>query len=240
VSASSDNERDSGQNRRRYRRYAVADLQGVLELAHPARVIDLSRSGAAIETSERLSPGRSYRLQLERPDAPATSTTARVAWCRLTGTVDLGGDESSPLYRAGLHFDQELSGADTELLDRLEATAREGVDIRLQARYKLSDLASTLLLRDRSTFEVRTLSRGGMGAEMEYSPRVGAMLEFVLPLDEPVEVRGRVADVSPAEEDPRRFLVGIEFVALHTKSQALLDSYLDRLRSEGPRPPVSG
>ena len=39
-----------------------------------------------------------------------------------------------------------------------------------------------------------------MGAEMEYSPRIGSMLDFVLPLDEPLELRGRVADVNPAAE----------------------------------------
>ena len=230
----------SGQDRRRHRRYAVAELAGVLEFAHPAKVVDLSRSGASVETTERLAPGRAYRLQLEHADAPPTSTTGRVVWCRLTGTVDLGGGESSPLYRAGLHFEQDLAEPDAELLDRLDESAREGVDIRMQARYKLSDLASTLLLRDRSTFEVRTLSRAGMGAEMEYGPRVGALLDFVLPLDEPIEVRGRVADVTPAAENPRRFLVGLEFVGVHTRGQALLDRYIDRLRGEAAEPRSGG
>ena len=58
---------------------------------------------------------------------------------------------------------------------------------------------------------------------MEYSPRVGSMLEFVLPLDEPLELRGRVADVNPAAENPTRFLVGVEFVSVSPLAQGQLD-----------------
>ena len=225
------------QDRRYHRRYQVVELAGILELTQPAKIVDLSRSGTAVETTERLVPGRKYRLQIEGANGSSTATTGRVVWCKLTGTVDVGGGETAPMYRAGLHFDQDLMEPAAEVLDRLDEAGRQGLDIRMQARYKLSDLASTLLLRDRATFEVRTLSRSGMGAEMEYSPRVGALLEFVLPLDEPVELRGRVADVDAAEEDPRRFLVGIEFVGLAPRVQALLDRYLDRLRTGEPESP---
>jgi hypothetical protein len=116
------------------------------------------------------------------------------------------------------------------MLDRLEADEFAGIDTRLSARYKMSDLASTLLLRDRATFEVRTLSRGGIGAELDYRPRVGSMLELVLPLDEPVEVRGRVVAVDPATEDPARFLVRIEFVGLTAPAQDQVDRYIGQLR----------
>jgi hypothetical protein len=71
-----------------------------------------------------------------------------------------------------------------------------------------------------------------MGAEMEYSPRVGSMLEFVLQLDEPVDIRGRVADVNPAAEDPTRFLVGIEFVSVAPRAQGQIDRYLESLRAK--------
>jgi hypothetical protein len=219
------------QDRRHHRRYRVADLSGTLQFSHPARVIDLSRSGAAIETSERLAPGRTYSLQLGEVESGVTSTTARVIWCKLTGTRESSDGDSIPIYRAGLEFEGVLAEPASLLLDQLDDDGLAGVDTRLQARYKMSDLASTLLLRDRAGFEVRSLSRAGMGAEMEYSPRVGSMLEFVLPLDEPVEIKGRVADVVPAEEDPRRFLVGIEFVGLGSVAQIQLDRYIARLRT---------
>jgi hypothetical protein len=66
-----------------------------------------------------------------------------------------------------------------------------------------------------------------MGAEMEYSPRVGSMLEFVLPLDEPIELRGRVADVVPAPENPTCYVVGIEFVNVPPLIQGRIDRFLD-------------
>ena len=220
------------QDRRRQRRFRVAQLAGTLQFTHPAKIVDLSRSGAAVETTERLAPGRTYSLQLQGDAGVNTSTVGRVIWCKLTGMEETDGGESTPIYRAGLEFEGVLPAPAVEILDRMDEASLAGIDTRLRARYKLSDLASTLLLRDRATFEVRTLSSGGMGAEMEYSPRIGSMLEFVLPLDEPVEVRGRVVDVNPAEENARRFLVGIEFVGLAPSQQGHLDRYIERLRAD--------
>jgi hypothetical protein len=217
---------------RQYRRFRVADLHGTLQFAHPAVVLDLSRSGIAVESAERLVPGRTYPLQLEGRDGLLITTSARVVWCKLTGTCENEDGEAAPVYRAGLEFQGVLPEAAGRLFDELEASTVEDVGINLRARYKLSDLASTLLLRGQSTFDVRTMSRNGMGAEMEYSPRVGSMLEFVLPLDEPLELRGRVADVNPAAENPTRFLVGIEFVSVPPLAQGRIDRYLESLRAK--------
>jgi len=214
---------------RQHRRHRVADLHGTLQFAHPATVIDLSRSGIAVESAERLVPGRIYPLQLEGRDGLLITTSARVVWCKLTGTLENEDGDSAPVFRAGLEFQGVLPDAATRLFDRLEQTSSAGVGSHLKARHKLSDLASTLLRRDQATFVVRSLSRRGMGAEMEYSPRLGSMLDFVLPLDEPVELRGRVADVSPAPEDPRHFMVGIEFVNVPPLVQGQIDRYLDGL-----------
>jgi hypothetical protein len=182
-----------------------------------------------VESAERLVPGRTYPLQLEGRDGLLITTSARVVWCKLTGTSENEDGEAAPVYRAGLEFQGVLPEAAGRLFDQLETSTVEDVDTNLLARYKLSDLASTLLLRGQATFEVRTMSRNGMGAEMEYSPRVGSMLEFVLPLDEPLELRGRVADVNPAAENPTRFLVGIEFVSVPPLAQGRID--LESLRA---------
>lgn len=214
---------------RQHRRYRVGDLQGTLQFAHPATVVDLSRSGIAVESAERLIPGRTYPLQLEGRDGLLITTSARVVWCKLAGTTENDG-ASALVYRAGLEFQGTLPEAATRLFDRLERDSAGAVDLRLRASYRMSDLATTLLLRDQSTFEVRMLSRRGMAAELEYSPRIGSMLDFVLPLDPPVELRGRVADVEPAAENPRRYLVGIEFVGVHPTAQGHLDRYVAELR----------
>lgn len=220
-------------NRRQHHRYRVPNQQGTLQFAHPAAVLDLSRTGASIETTERLVPGRSYPLQFEGASGLEVTTRGRVVWCKLTGTRENEDGDSTPIYRAGLEFEESLPEAGSLLLDSLDATV-QAVDTRIRARYKMSDLASTLLLHDQASFRVRVLSRSGMGAEMEYSPRIGSIMDFELPLDEPVEVRGRVADVNPAAEDPTRFLVGIEFVNLSSRVQGQLDRYIERLRDLAP------
>jgi PilZ domain-containing protein len=221
------------QKQRAHRRFRVPDLQGTLQFAHPVTVIDLSRSGAAVETAERLVPDRTYPLQLESRDGIVVTTLGRVVWCKLTGTQENEDGDSAPLYRAGLAFEHGLPDAAARLIDELDQASLEGVDISLRARYKMSDLASIMLLRDRATFEVKTLSRQGLSAEMEHGPRVGSILEMVLPLDQPVEVRGRVADVRPGEH-PTRFLVNIDFVGLTPTAQGHLERYIERLRVESP------
>jgi hypothetical protein len=219
---------------RQHRRHRVADLHGTLQFAHPATVVDLSRSGIAVESAERLVPGRIYPLQLEGRDGLLITTSARVVWCKLTGTAENEDGDAAPVYRAGLEFQGVLPAAATRLFDQLESTSSQGIDTHLKARYKLSDLASTLLLREQATFVVRTISRRGMGAEMGYSPRIGSMLEFVLPLDEPVELRGRVADVTPAPEDPTHYVVGVEFVNVPPLVQGRIDRFLDSLTKIDP------
>jgi hypothetical protein len=158
------------------------------------------------------------------------TTLGRVVWCKLTGMRSNEDGDSAPLYRAGLEFEEGLPEMASRLIDRLDQASAQTVDTRVRARYKMSDLASTLLLREQASFEVRTLSRQGMAAELEYSPRVGSMLEVVLQLDQPLEVRGRVADVKPGEH-PTRYLVGVEFVNLLPSTQSQLDRYIEGLRA---------
>jgi hypothetical protein len=221
-------------SRRLHRRYRVADLQGTLKFAHPATVLDLSRSGAAVETAQRLVPGRSYPLQLESSDGLTVTTLGRVVWCTQAGTQEVEAGAEMPIYRAGLEFEKGLPDEATRLLDRLDEVLFDGIDTRMSARYKVTEDASTVLVGERATVEVRTLSRSGIGTEMVYCPPVGTMIDLVLPLDEPVEVRGRVAAVSRATEDPMRFLVGVEFVDLAAATQRQIDGYIERLRGTSP------
>lgn len=221
---------------RQHRRYRVADLHGTLQFSHPATVVDLSRSGIAIESSERVIPGRLYPLQLEGRDGLLITTSARVVWCKLVGTTEDVDGELAPLYRAGLEFQSVLPAPATRLFDELEQRSAAQVETSLRAQHKTTDLASTLLLRDQANFDVKMLSRRGMAAEMAYSPRIGSMLDFVLPLDPPIELRGRVTDVNPAAENPTAYLVGIEFVGVAPTAQGQLDRYVDELQHKTEPP----
>ena len=90
-----------------------ADLHGTLQFAHPAIVLDLSRSGIAVESAERLVPGRIYPLQLEGQDGLLVTTSARVVWCKFSGTAENEDGEAAPVYRAGLEFQGALPEAAT-------------------------------------------------------------------------------------------------------------------------------
>lgn len=218
----------SGDERRRYARYSVEDVSGVIQSTHPVRIVDISASGAAVETAERLLPNHGYRLKIDSEEGEIL-TSGQVVWAKLTGTRETASGDVEPVFRAGLRFESQLGARGRRLLERLSLRSPEGIGTRLQARFKMSDLASSLLLTGESTFDVRVLSLGGMAAEMDFSPRLRAVLDVVLPLgDVQLELEGRVANVTPVEGTPERYLVGVQFLHMDAEAKAALETFLQR------------
>jgi hypothetical protein len=106
--------------RRRYGRFPVARIHGSLKRAGDLTLLDLSRTGISFETSNAISVGESYFLELRYRQA-AVNLEVMVKWCALGGTVfDDEGDEQ-PLYHAGGVFVDVLRDAPGGLWRALEA-----------------------------------------------------------------------------------------------------------------------
>lgn len=226
---------DTGHDeRRRHPRQVVDDLSGILQSTHPVRIVDLSATGAAVEASERLLPNHTYRLRMDSREGEIL-TSGRVVWAKLTGTREIESGDVEPVFRAGIRFESELGERGRRLLQQLEERSPKGIGTRLQARFKMGELASTLLLSSESTFDVRVLSLGGMAAEMSFAPRLGSVLDLVLPLgDVQVEIRGTVANVTPVEGAEEHHLVGIQFRRVDPEVKAALEAFLERMDETEP------
>lgn len=65
------------------------------------RIVDLSCTGAQIESQRPLRPGARVHVQLSDPERSSV-LAARVVRCLVTGL----SAETGPTYRAALHFDE--------------------------------------------------------------------------------------------------------------------------------------
>ncbi len=86
-----------------------------------ARLLNLSASGAAIETSEPPRIGSELQCELESEQTLAM-IPGEVRWCRLGGTTSAEDGDVVPVYRAGIQF---RNGTPQNLLRILRAAGLE-------------------------------------------------------------------------------------------------------------------
>ena len=106
--------------RRRYGRFPVSGIHGSLKRTGDVTLLDLSRNGISFETSNPITVGEHYFLELRYGDA-RVSLEVRVRWCTLRGTVRDDEGEEQPIYKAGAGFVDILRDAPGGLWQALEA-----------------------------------------------------------------------------------------------------------------------
>jgi hypothetical protein len=96
----------SGPDRRHERRRYAAEEHGIVSVrVRPgiqARLLDVSASGALLETTQRLLPGRHVHVQLACPSL-ATTVRSRVIRCHVHRIT-----AECIRYRCGVRFDRSL------------------------------------------------------------------------------------------------------------------------------------
>ncbi len=108
--------------RRRYLRHIATEIE-LTSKGLAGRVLNVSETGLAIETSARPVVGKSYQFTLADPEI-TVAATARVRWCVLRRTTPAEGGDVLPIYFAGLSFEEVDSGALDRLLERAKALRR--------------------------------------------------------------------------------------------------------------------
>jgi hypothetical protein len=209
--------------RRLRRRHALEDVRGSLLFSYECRILNLSATGMAVETSAPLAPGRSYTLKIDH-EGRQIPIVGTVAWCRLQGTRRNAEAEATPVYAAGIELGEEVSGKAIEVLPLLE---QQGV-LQLERR-----LSGHLVPRGaggdaaQAAVVVRRLGRSGMVAEAPFFPEKGDLLDLWIGLDdeEGLALTARVGGVRPLgqrEGTPWAELT-VEYARVSAPDRARLD-----------------
>ena len=103
--------------RRRHFRFPAEDVVangGAVE----GRLLNVARTGMALETGYPIQIGREYRFRVSFGDS-SFSATGRVRWCTLRRTRRTEAGEIVPVYHAGFSLAQRERDAQEQVLDKL-------------------------------------------------------------------------------------------------------------------------
>jgi hypothetical protein len=220
-------------------------VDGTLVVSLDARVLNMSLTGLAVETTALLRLGATYWLRLPRGEEELTFQ-ATVAWCHLVRTRRNPDGESVPVYHAGLDFRASLDDRARQILVFLKEHALMEVGERLAGRFSPRHRLAAEL-SSRYPFEVRRLSLSGMLIETPFAPEIGDQIE--MEIDAPTgaftatgavryvepqapETAGDAAPGDPAA-DEGGWLAGVELLRLEPEARDRLAQLLQSLLGQG-------
>jgi hypothetical protein len=220
----------NGSERRSHGRYRVEGVTGSFFLNTDARVINLSIDGMSIETNSPLKIARNYSLSLDR-GRKKMHLEGRVVWCSLIKTARNDAGEVVPVYRAGVHFEDVLTGKASDLLNFIEKNAVISLEKRVFGRFKI-ETGEEASVGYEAEFRVKQISQAGMLIETDMSPEIGSRFEIALQLKQVgFTAQARVVRSSPIRQEgdetaPPRVDLGIEFVDLSAESRRHLADFI--------------
>jgi len=224
---------------RRGRRFPVENVLGKLHFNTEARVLNVSLTGVALESALPVRVGRCYSITLRHDDEQVVTLSGKVAWCHLKGTRRSEAAETTPVYAAGLAFDDTLTEKAGQLIRFLEHAAIITVGQRVTGRFKVA-AAQVISLATEHEFVVKSLSSRGMLIETDLSPETGAVFEIEAALPGyTLQTRARVAGVKESRLAEKRVLaeVELEFVGLGNAERSRLSDFI-AAELEPPDPPT--
>jgi hypothetical protein len=233
----------TSQDTRRHKRYDVDGVEGSLVVSTDARILNMSLTGLAVETTSLLRLGASYTLRLPQGDSELRLKTT-VEWCHLVGTRRTEQGDSVAVYQAGLDFRESLDERARQILAFLQEHIVMDVNRRLAGRFRPRQRLAAAL-STRYPFEVRRLSLSGMLIDTPYAPDVGDQLE--MEVDSPTGTFAALGAVryvqqgsgeklaagggsaaSPASPEPG-WMAGVEFASLEPEARESLTRLIQSL-----------
>ncbi len=225
----------SNTGQRRHRRYEVQDVHGALLFRTQVKVRNLSVSGLALETPERLQLGRTYAIRLAG-DHDAVDVSGTIRWCRLASARPTAGGEPQAVYEAGLAFEGVFSEMAKGLLGFLEHHVVLSPHQRLTGRFRAEALRPAEL-EARYSFEVLKLSQSGMLVRTNLEASLGDTYAVELALrDGVVPLEGRVAffQRDDAVKGEVATQLGLEFLDVSESSRTALAKFIASELEHGP------
>ena len=211
--------------RRADRRYRVSGVRGQFLFSTDARVIDMSLNGMSIETGNPLKVGREYTLSLDRDGEPIT-LSGKVVWCTLVRTTRDERGDVLPVYRAGVHFEDVITGKAGRLLDFIHQNAVVSLEKRLFGRFRVETDQSADLGFE-ADFRVRQISISGMLVETDIAPPVDTRCRMEISFRSlSFKTDARVVRVQTIEREAPLFSLGVQFLGLAPESRLALEEFI--------------
>lgn len=192
-----------------------------------AKVLNVSRSGIAVQSNFQLMIGRKYFAQVG-PEGSAVSATGTVRRCSLKKTQMTENGDVEPVYEAGIEFDDVLTEGQSKLMPLVARNASLQLKPRLYGRFR-PDQYETVTLEANARFEVKRISLSGILVETDATSDVDTIVSLELEIEElQIACAGRVADAAKIqdEEGNTRFQLGMEFLELSESDREILKAFL--------------
>ena len=216
-------------NQRRHKRYDTQDVHGKLAYNLDARVLNISLTGMAIETSTLLKVGEDYSLKIPRPEGPL-KVQADVKWCHLVRTERTDSGDVVSVYQAGIDFRSILDDKARQMLQFIEENVVVDLEKRLFGRFHLDDGDRSVDLDKDEEFRVRKISLSGMLIETELRPTPEAVYDIELRFNgSKIDTRVRIAHVREHKTGEGLAEVGVEFQELADDARAELEHFIEGL-----------
>jgi len=216
--------------RRIHTRYEVEGVRGNFLLSTDARVLNLSLDGMSLEANNPLKIGREYSLKLDQ-GSEALPLKGTVVWCTLVKTTRDERGEVQPVYRAGVHFADIMSGKARELKNFIHQNAVISLENRLFGRFRIeAEQPADLSLE--AEFTVHQISLSGMYVETDVAPAIDTQCHLDVRLGQiEFDAVARIARVEAPEDDNGRatddaVYLGIQFIELSDDSRLTLESFI--------------
>ncbi len=220
--------------KRRHIRYVVEgmNIRAKTLFNTEVQVLDISTNGASFRSARRFQMGSEYTFKVEHEDR-IISVKGVIVWTKLTGSRRISGEETMPIYTAGMAFSGVMADKAAEIEEFIAFKIKElrerklgGVRIKLHGH-------ETGLLSYLETCVVRDISLGGMRIETGRESSAGTIfpLELVLPEnEEPLSFTGKVAFCNEIHgKTPRRFVSGVEFTEMSDEDSLRLRQFIETL-----------
>ncbi len=215
--------------RRTSTRYQVDGIKGSFLFKTDARVLNLSLDGMSLETTSPLKIGREYSLRLDQ-GSHHMPLKGRVVWCTLVKTVRDEKGDVQPVFRAGVHFADIMSGKANELRSFIHKNAVLSLETRLFGRFRIEPEHPADLSLE-AEFTVLQISLSGMLVETEVAPPIDTRCQLVVEVGSvKFEATARIVRAerqkAGGETVTGPALVGIEFIELSDDSMLTLESFI--------------
>ena len=195
--------------RRQYQRFRVdvLDIKSTMLLVSNVHILDISLGGVLLKADTRLNIANKYILKMER-NGKVLNIRGTIVWSQLSESKKNINGEIVPIYTAGMQFTTMSKGKWSELVDFIEKHKLEEDEqldvhrtdgLRLHARVRIDD-PQIAIVNSQETYNVMTLSMGGMQIKGKQHIEVENLLPFELQLPQEKTVKVFAKIVSCKQE----------------------------------------